>query len=1230
MPPPSPSKTEGAKASGIDRYEKLMGRTIKTPDKDNKPANSTETTPLIELEEVEQVNVSMPDAEKDEHEKAIEATNALNKARSSNSINSCGDGETNEIGAAVFRSPSKQMRMSHMSDYELGDSKADLLTDSPRIDEEDLFAMDEDGDGEISREEYIARFGDATGFDRLDVDGDGTISAEEVQEAAKYHRKAPKKRIKGWLLQHCSWLQSIPCLTEGYLMKKAQNHLYEAFATIDLDGEGSIEEEELLAVMKSFDTSGKTNELKLHGLLCQLGLKTDAEKRWAELCLRQLLEDDGQPVENTQWYHDNLPVDVLMKKGLRALGISQEEFDGKVKEYTEDPKNKLTEAFWCPDLLDHDEEDSDISLQFGDFCDILMPFFPWYNEGGWFKDVCQFPMFYTVLRCFILFMALIVVVLFLWFGGFLSKPPGFSNQYYPTPLGDGNGQTCLNLASAWGYDGKKPAVKGAALSPHSIVYFNNTAPGPPPGPKPVLGQLPAKKPLTPAQNEAEISAQYAQQTDRQRDPADEEGYWIWAEGLLYVRPPAVMFAASLGNLSPDFCRAPLLYTPPAICDDRPHSHNCLQGTMDNMLAEMKKIGVKPFPVGLFAYKTPHRDYIFERIEEGSNDFYLMPKGSSHEWAVAGLVIVDILIVFLIGAGTFYGSIKFALYKFSATLQDLIMLRPYQAYIALNRFYQDDSHPEGKYRGYKCGLTDIQNPASWPRTIRILHETDNGVDMKGFMKACDFFSKTTPFLEDDPPPFLYDEDGIDMGPDLEAPLTRSLHKQWMGKEGSRRLYYIKLFVDVVNGVQKNEKVDSTGIVNCLQKLFGQTFFIFALPLPTFVLWFMLNKGFSVYGTSFGPTEAVLKVVHWVSIFQVLIMILNVFVTCRMYLISFHLDRSAEYCEFYFFSPRHDRFKQLTYLATILTLIQLFIFSSLLAQLICAMGLGVAIDFASNISPFTGCVGLIYQSLTMFAGLKVALAAVQQIMEKFKKMVETIKIAALDGLHNLEKSMQETTQQLESQIEGAMTSKPADESDSTAMRELRESLYHGSNSLDGAIEAFLEKHGMSMGAIGSAVIFAAASLMLVLIFIGLGVLASGREGAATSSIAAGLSVAATVGVGANFNKGKDKNSAGMSVLGHVWHEVEDLVSGVLHEMLSGVAGKGGMVETLKKALAEGDKATDEWVNSDVELLQAAAKTSKNVIKRAKTSLDEVVAALPELEEKKKKKKEKKGKKDAKKKK
>jgi len=559
-----------------------------------------------------------------------------------------------------------------------------------------------------------------------------------------------------------------------------------------------------------------------------------------------------------------------------------------------------------------------------------------------------------------------------------------------------------------------------------------------------------------------------------------------------------------------------------------------------------------------------------------------------------------------------------------------MLRPYQAYIALNRFYQDDSHPEGKYRGYKCGLTDIQNPASWPRTIRILHETDNGVDMKGFMKACDFFSKTTPFLEDDPPPFLYDEDGIDMGPDLEAPLTRSLHKQWMGKEGSRRLYYIKLFVDVVNGVQKNEKVDSTGIVNCLQKLFGQTFFIFALPLPTFVLWFMLNKGFSVYGTSFGPTEAVLKVVHWVSIFQVLIMILNVFVTCRMYLISFHLDRSAEYCEFYFFSPRHDRFKQLTYLATILTLIQLFIFSSLLAQLICAMGLGVAIDFASNISPFTGCVGLIYQSLTMFAGLKVALAAVQQIMEKFKKMVETIKIAALDGLHNLEKSMQETTQQLESQIEGAMTSKPADESDSTAMRELRESLYHGSNSLDGAIEAFLEKHGMSMGAIGSAVIFAAASLMLVLIFIGLGVLASGREGAATSSIAAGLSVAATVGVGANFNKGKDKNSAGMSVLGHVWHEVEDLVSGVLHEMLSGVAGKGGMVETLKKALAEGDKATDEWVNSDVELLQAAAKTSKNVIKRAKTSLDEVVAALPELEEKKKKKKEKKGKKDAKKKK
>ena len=102
-----------------------------------------------------------------------------------------------------------------------------------------------------------------------------------------------------------------------------------------------------------------------------------------------------------------------------------------------------------------------------------------------------------------------------------------------------------------------------------------------------------------------------------------------------------------------------------------------------MLAEMKKIGVKPFPVGLFAYKTPHRDYIFERIEEGSNDFYLMPKGSpphsialtlalasgpfrnsnpnqgsSHEWAVAGLVIVDILIVFLIGAGTFYGSIKY--------------------------------------------------------------------------------------------------------------------------------------------------------------------------------------------------------------------------------------------------------------------------------------------------------------------------------------------------------------------------------------------------------------------------------------------------------------------------------------------------------------------------------------------------------------------------------------------
>jgi len=701
---------------------------------------------------------------------------------------------------------------------------------------------------------------------------------------------------------------------------------------------------------------------------------------------------------------------------------------------------------------------------------------------------------------------------------------------------------------------------------------------------------------------------------------------MWAEGLLYVRPPAVMFAASIGNLAPDFCRAPLLYTPPPVCDHRPHSRDCLQGTMDNMLAEMKKIGVTPFPVGIFAYKTPHRDYIFERIEEGSEDFYLMPKGSSHEWAVAGLVIVDILIVFLIGAGTFYGSIKFALYKFSATLYDMINLRPYQAYIALNRFYQDDSHPEGKYRGYKCGKTDIQNPATWPRTIRILHATDNGVDMKGFMKACDFFSKTTPFLQDDPPPTKYDEDGIDMGPDLEAPLTRSLHKQWMGKDGARRLYYIKLFVDVVNGVQKNEVVDTPGIISCLQKMFGQTFFIFLLPLPTFVLWFMLNKGFAIYGTSFGPTEVVLKVVHWVSIFQVLIMMLNVYVTCRMFMISFHLARSAEYCEFYFFSPRHDRFKQLTYLATVLTLIQLFIFSSLLAQLVCAMGLGVAIDFASNVSPFTGCVGLIYQSITMFAGLKVALVAVQQVMEKFKKMVTTIKQAALDGLHKFEADMQDATQQAEAAVEGAVTKET---SDSAAVQELRESLYHGSNSFDGAIEAFLEKHGMSMGAIGSAVIFAAASLMLMLVFIALGVLASGREGAATSSIAAGLSVAATVGVGANFNKGKDKNSAGLSVLGHIWTDVEDLIAGVLHEMLSGVAGKGNMVDTLHKALAEGDKVTEDWIDSDVELLQAAAKSSKSIIKSAKDHLDEMVALLPALEEKKAKKKAKKGKKDDKKK-
>ena len=41
-------------------------------------------------------------------------------------------------------------------------------------------ADDADGDGEISRAEYLAAGGDSSGFDRYDWDGSGTIDREEL------------------------------------------------------------------------------------------------------------------------------------------------------------------------------------------------------------------------------------------------------------------------------------------------------------------------------------------------------------------------------------------------------------------------------------------------------------------------------------------------------------------------------------------------------------------------------------------------------------------------------------------------------------------------------------------------------------------------------------------------------------------------------------------------------------------------------------------------------------------------------------------------------------------------------------------------------------------------------------------------------------------------------------------------------------------------------------------
>lgn len=138
-------------------------------------------------------------------------------------------------------------------------------------------------------------------------------------------------------------------------------------------------------------------------------------------------------------------------------------------------------------------------------------------------------------------------------------------------------------------------------------------------------------------------------------------------------------------------------------------------------------------------------------------------------------------------------------------------------------------------------------------------------------------------------------------------TRSLDDMWMGKQGAKRLYYIKLFVDVVNGTQSLQVVTKEGIINCITDLMTQTCFLFMLPVPTLTLWFMLNKGFHIYGTSFGPAETLLTATHWAVIFQISVFVLNCLVCMVVYYVSFQLDKTADNCEFYIFSPQFEKKK-----------------------------------------------------------------------------------------------------------------------------------------------------------------------------------------------------------------------------------------------------------------------------------------------------------------------------------
>ena len=55
--------------------------------------------------------------------------------------------------------------------------------DLPRTPQDYLRAMDADGDGRVSRAEYIAYMG--RGFDRIDADGNGVLEGGELPPGAK-------------------------------------------------------------------------------------------------------------------------------------------------------------------------------------------------------------------------------------------------------------------------------------------------------------------------------------------------------------------------------------------------------------------------------------------------------------------------------------------------------------------------------------------------------------------------------------------------------------------------------------------------------------------------------------------------------------------------------------------------------------------------------------------------------------------------------------------------------------------------------------------------------------------------------------------------------------------------------------------------------------------------------------------------------------------------------------